>query len=165
MDQKEKLNSSIRTTVAEFKNIVLSEIVNKLGAIGEMLDDSEMKGDRLYTVSESISTMTVSIEKINSKIETDLRYINKIFKEGELVREATVAFFATVQIEGGRKVERDIEYFNLDVIISVGYRVKSKRGTQFRIWANSVLKEYIIKGFAIFYEGTWERKYLAVQCK
>ncbi|WP_026498908.1 hypothetical protein [Butyrivibrio sp. WCD2001] len=116
MDQKEKLNSSIRTTVAEFKNIVLSEIVNKLGAIGEMLDDSEMKGDRLYTVSESISTMTVSIEKINSKIETDLRYINKIFKEGELVREATVAFFATVQIEGGRKVERDIEYFNLDYI-------------------------------------------------
>ena len=77
------------------------------------------------------------------------RHINKIFKEGELVREATVAFFATVQIEGERKVERDIEYFNLDVIISVGYRVKSKRGTQFRIWANSVLKEYIIKGFAM----------------
>ena len=66
-----------------------------------------------------------------------------------MVREATVAFFATVQIENGRKVERDIEYFNLDVIISVGYRVKSKRGTQFRIWENSVLKEYIIKGFAM----------------
>ncbi len=79
--QKEKLNSSIRTTVAEFKDIALSEIVNKLGAIGEMLDDSEMKGDRLYTVSESISTMTASIEKINSRIETDLREIENDFND------------------------------------------------------------------------------------
>ena len=80
-DQKEKLKSSIRTTVAEFKDIALSEIVNKLGAIGEMLDDSEMKGDRLYTVSESISTMTASIEKINSRIETDLREIENDYND------------------------------------------------------------------------------------
>jgi len=79
--QKEKLKSSIRATVAEFKDIALSEIVNKLGAIGEMLDDSEMKGDRLYTVSESISTMTASIEKINSRIETDLREIENDFND------------------------------------------------------------------------------------
>ena len=77
------------------------------------------------------------------------RHINNVFKEGELRREATVANFATVQLEGDRTVKRNIEYYNLDVIISVGYRVKSIRGTQFRIWANSVLKEYIIKGFAM----------------
>ncbi len=80
-DQKEKLKSSIRTTVVEFKDIALSEIVNKLSAIGEMLDDSGMKGDRLYTVSESISTMTASIEKINSRIETDLREIENDFND------------------------------------------------------------------------------------
>ncbi|MBQ6409406.1 MAG: hypothetical protein IJJ64_15400 [Butyrivibrio sp.] len=80
-DHKEKLKSGIRATVAEFKDIALSEIVNKLGAIGEMLDDSGIKGDRLYTVSESISTMTASIEKINSRIETDLREIENDFND------------------------------------------------------------------------------------
>ena len=63
--------------------------------------------------------------------------------------EATVAYFATVQNEGNRQVERNICYYNLDVIISVGYRVKSKRGTQFRIWATGILKEYMRKGFAL----------------
>jgi len=77
------------------------------------------------------------------------RHINNIFKEGELSEEATVAFFATVQNEGNRTVSRDVKYFNLDVIISVGYRVKSHRGTQFRIWATQRLKEYIIKGFTM----------------
>ena len=57
--------------------------------------------------------------------------------------------FATVQTEGDREVTRDIEYYNLDVIISVGYRVKSQRGVEFRKWANKVLKDYIIKGYAI----------------
>ena len=62
---------------------------------------------------------------------------------------STVRKYRTVQIEGKREVERELEYYNLDVIISVGYRVKSHRGTQFRIWATSVLREYIIKGFAL----------------
>jgi len=77
------------------------------------------------------------------------RHINNIFKEKELDLEATVAKFATVQLEGEREVERNIEFFNLDIIISVGYRIKSKRGTQFRIWANKILKDYLIKGFSI----------------
>ena len=77
------------------------------------------------------------------------RHIKNIFTEGELRPEATVAKFATVQTEGNRQVTRDIDYYNLDVIISVGYRVKSLRGTQFRIWASSVLKEYMKKGFAL----------------
>ena len=81
-------------------------------------------------------------------IKTIGKHINNALKE-ELQGLPTVANFATVQNEGGRMVERNIEYYNLDVIISVGYRVKSKRGTQFRIWANSVLKDYLLKGYAI----------------
>lgn len=77
------------------------------------------------------------------------RHIKNIFLEGELDEGSTVAFFATVQNEGGREIERNMAYYNLDVIISVGYRVKSIRGTQFRKWALNVLKEYMIKGFAL----------------
>ena len=77
------------------------------------------------------------------------RHIKNIYMEGELEDSSTVAFFATVQNEGGRSIERKIAYYNLDVIISVGYRVKSLRGTQFRKWALKVLKEYMIKGFAL----------------
>ena len=77
------------------------------------------------------------------------RHIKNIFSEGELDEISTVAKNATVQVEGDRSVTRQIDYYNLDVIISVGYRVKSLRGTQFRRWALSVLKEYLIKGFAM----------------
>lgn len=77
------------------------------------------------------------------------RHIKNIFEEGELSQESTVAFFATVQQEGERQVERNIAHYNLDMIISMGYRVKSYRGVQFRIWATQVLKEYLIKGFAL----------------
>lgn len=77
------------------------------------------------------------------------RHIRNVFEEGELPRERTVAKFATVQQEGDREVSREVEYFNLDVIISVGYRVKSLRGTQFRIWATQRLREYIVKGFTL----------------
>ena len=83
------------------------------------------------------------------KIPYGCPWIRWIFTEGELRLEATVAKFATVQTEGNRQVTRNIDYYNLDVIISVGYRVKSLRGTQFRIWASSVLKEYMKKGFAL----------------
>lgn len=77
------------------------------------------------------------------------RHVKNVFEEGELERKGTVANFATVQAEGPRSVGRDIEHYNLDVIISVGYRVKSHRGTQFRIWATQRLREYLIKGFAM----------------
>lgn len=77
------------------------------------------------------------------------RHIKNVLDEGELRQVSTVAFFATVQQEGGRQVERNIAYYNLDMIISVGYRVKSYRGVQFRIWATQVLKEYLIKGFVL----------------
>lgn len=77
------------------------------------------------------------------------RHIKNIFEERELDYMSTVAKNATVQNEGGKEVLRQIEFYNLDVIISVGYRVKSKRGTQFRIWANSILKEYLMKGYVL----------------
>ena len=77
------------------------------------------------------------------------RHIKNVFESGELKPDSTVAFFATVQNEGARKVERNIAYYNLDMIISVGYRVNSHRGVQFRIWATQVLREYLIKGFAM----------------
>ena len=76
-------------------------------------------------------------------------HIKNIYEDGELEPDATVRKFRTVQAEGSRSVERELEYYNLDVIISVGYRVKSQQGTQFRIWATQRLKEYIIKGFAL----------------
>ena len=76
-------------------------------------------------------------------------HINNAFAEGELEPSATVKEYLTVQNEGGRDVSRNIKYYNLDVIISVGYRVKSLRGTQFRRWALGVLKEYLKKGFAM----------------
>ena len=77
------------------------------------------------------------------------RHLKNIYKDGELVSEATVAKNATVQIEAGRQVTRDIDYYNLDAILSVGYRVNSKQGIQFRIWATNVLKEYLLKGYTV----------------
>lgn len=82
-------------------------------------------------------------------IKTIGKYISTALKEELDNIESTVAEFATVQMEGNREVERNVEYYNLDVIISVGYRIKSKRGVEFRRWANSVLKQYILNGYAV----------------
>jgi death-on-curing family protein len=82
-------------------------------------------------------------------IKTIGKHINNVFIENELDKESTVAKFATVQKEGARYIERSIDFYNLDVIISVGYRVKSQRGVQFRQWATSRLKDYLTKGFTI----------------
>lgn len=81
-------------------------------------------------------------------VKTIGKHINNALRE-ELDGLSTVANFATVQIEGSRRVTRNIDYYNLDVILSVGYRVKSKRGIQFRQWANKVLKEYLLRGYSI----------------
>ena len=98
-------------------------------------------------------TVWLSLDQIAALFERDKstisRHIKGVYDEGELEIEATVAKFATVQTEGARQVERQIEFYNLDVIISVGYRVKSLRGTQFRQWATKRLNEYIRKGFTM----------------
>ena len=98
------------------------------------------------TVWLSLDQMATLFGRDKSTIS---RHVKNVFEEGELSPETTVAKFATVQTEGNREVARNIEYYNLDVIISVGYRVKSQQGTQFRIWATQRLREYIIKGFAL----------------
>lgn len=98
-------------------------------------------------------TVWLTLEQMSALFDRDKstisRHIKNVFEEGELERAATVANFATVQTEGDRQVTRNIEYYNLDVIISVGYRVKSLRGTQFRQWATKRLNEYIRKGFTM----------------
>ena len=95
------------------------------------------------TVWLSIDQMAELFQRDKSTIS---RHIKNVFSEGELVRESVVANFATTAADG--KIYQ-VDYYNLDVIISVGYRVKSKRGTQFRIWALNILKEYMRKGFAL----------------
>ena len=120
---------------------------------GEIIIYNTEDGLARIDVSMKDDTVWLTLDQMSELFQRDKstvsRHIRNIFKEGELNRGATVANFATVQNEGNRRVERKIEYYNLDVIISVGYRVKSIRGTQFRIWARKVLKEYIIKGFAM----------------
>ncbi len=77
------------------------------------------------------------------------KHVKNIFNSGELLEDATVSKMETVQIEGKRRITRNIEYYNLDVIISVGYRVNSQRATQFRIWATRKLKNHLVKGYTI----------------
>jgi hypothetical protein len=91
----------------------------------------------------SLNQLTELFQRDKSVIS---RHVKNLFKEGELVRESVVAKFATTAADGK---SYQVDYFNLDVIISVGYRVKSHRGTQFRIWATQRLREFIIKGFAM----------------
>lgn len=94
-------------------------------------------------------TQSQLVELFDSTKQNISLHINNIFREGELDPGSTVKEYLTVQTEGSRKVSRKITIYNLDVIISVGYRVKSKRGTDFRIWANKILKDYLLKGYAI----------------
>jgi len=110
---------------------------------GSIKIDVRFEQDTVWLTLEQMSTL------FGRDKSTISRHIKNVFEEGELATVATVAKFATVQVEGERTVQRNIDYYNLDVIISVGYRVKSQQGTQFRIWATQRLKEYIIKGFVL----------------
>jgi len=99
------------------------------------------------------NTVWLSQKLIADLFQKDVRTINEhilnIFEEGELLPESTIRKFRIVQKEGERTVERDIDFYNLDVIISVGYRVNSKRDTQFRIWATNVLRRHLVDGYTI----------------
>ncbi len=124
-------------------NINGSEIIMYQTEDGLTKIESIFDGDTVWLSAHQMA------ELFGRDKSTISRHIKNVFAQGELTPMATVAKFTTVQIEGNREVERQIEYYNLDVIISVGYRVKSLRGTQFRIWASGVLKEYMQKGFAM----------------
>lgn len=118
-------------------------------------------GEATVSVNLDGDTVWLSQQQMAALFDKDrtviTRHINNIYKTKELEKSSTCAFFAQVRDEGGRAVERKIPLYNLDMIISVGYRVNSKRGTQFRIWANKVLKEYLIKGYTISNNITEQR--------
>ena len=110
---------------------------------GESKIEVRLENDTVWLSADQMA------ELFQRNKSTISRHIKNVLEDGELEEASTVAFFATVQDEGDRKVERKIAFYNLDMIISVGYRVHSYRGVQFRIWATKVLKEYIVKGFAL----------------
>lgn len=110
---------------------------------GESKIEVRLENDTVWLSADQMA------ELFQRNKSTISRHIKNVLEDGELEEAATVAFFATVQNEGDREVERRIAFYNLDMIISVGYRVHSHRGVQFRIWATKVLKEYIVKGFAM----------------
>ncbi len=110
---------------------------------GQSKIEVTLSQDTVWLTADQMATL---FQRNKSTIS---RHIKNVFESGELKADSTVAFFATVQTEGKRSIERNIAYYNLDMIISVGYRVNSFRGVQFRIWATQVLREYIVKGFAL----------------
>jgi len=110
---------------------------------GELELNVSVKNESVWLNRNQIS------ELFGRDIKTIGKHISNVFKDKELEIYSTVAKFATLQKEGEREVKRDIEYYNLDVIISVGYRVKSQKGVKFRQWATSILKNYIQNGYAI----------------
>jgi len=120
---------------------------------GQIILYQTQDGESKIEVTLANETVWLTIDQMAELFQrnksTISRHVKNVIESGELQEVRTVAFFATVQNEGGRQVERNIAYYNLDMIISVGYRVNSYRGVQFRIWATQVLKEYLIKGFAL----------------
>ncbi len=118
---------------------------------GETSIDVRLEGDTVW-----LSRMQIA-ELLQTKPQNISLHIGNIYREQELDANSTRKDFFLVQTEGKREVSRRIQLYNLDVIISVGYRVKSKRATQFRIWANKVLKEYIIKGYVINHNAKAEQ--------
>ncbi len=129
----------------------VTEIALYTAQSGRIQLDVNLVGE---TVWLSIGQMVQLFGRDKSVIS---RHLNNIFKINELDRDATVAKFATVQKEGGREVKREVEYYNLDAIISVGYRVNSKEGVQFRKWASQILKEHLIRGYTTYDKRLSER--------
>lgn len=119
------------------------EIIIYQNTEGSIKIDVRLEEETVWLTQEQMATL------FGKGRSTVAEHIANAFEEGELEQRATCRKFRQVRMEGKREVERDIEHYNLDVIISVGYRVKSPQGTQFRIWATQRLKEYIIKGFAL----------------
>ena len=119
------------------------EIVIYTSEDGSVSLDTKLENETIWLTQDM---MTKLFETTKQNISL---HINNIYKDEELDKTSTVKDFLTVRKEGNRTVSRNIEYYNLDMIIAVGYRVNSKRATQFRKWATSTLKEYITKGYAI----------------
>lgn len=112
-------------------------------------EDGAVKIDTIFQNETIWLSQNSMAELFGVNVPAISKHLKNIFEEGELQKEATLSKMETVQNEGGRQITRNKEFYNLDAIIAVGYRVNSKRATQFRIWATAILKEYIIKGFAM----------------
>ena len=112
-------------------------------------EDGRIKVDTIFQDETIWLTQAQMSDLFDVNVPAISKHLNNIFEEGELQREVTISKMETVQQEGSRQVTRTRDFYNLDAIIAVGYRVNSKRATQFRIWATNILKEYIIKGFAM----------------
>ena len=112
-------------------------------ADGAISTEVRLEGETVWLTQKQMAAL------FDKNVMTINQHIANVFAEGELDAEATIRKFLIVRQEGKRQVERDIEHYNLDVIISVGYRVKSKQGTQFRIWASRILKDFLVKGYAL----------------
>jgi len=132
---------------------IAKNIIKIKGTGGDIVLYKTKDGRVALDVRLERETLWLSLNEIADLFGRDKsvisRHLRNVFSSNELKRGPTVAFFATVQHEGGRAVERQIEFFNLDVILSVGYRVNSRQGTQFRIWATQVLKDHILKGYTL----------------
>jgi len=129
--------------IKQNKNNQFSEFLIYKSPNGELKVDVFIKDENIWLTQDKIAFLFGVDRTVITK------HIKNIYEDNELEKNSTSAKFAQVQNEGDRSVKRELKYYNLDIIISVGYRVNSLRATQFRIWANKVLKEYIIKGFAM----------------
>ena len=112
-----------------------------------------MGNNPLLAVSLEDDTIWLTQKQMSELFKKDVRTINEhiqnIYVEEELLQKRTIRKFRIVRLEGNREITRNIEHYNLDVVISVGYRVKSNEGTRFRVWANRVLKDYLISGYVL----------------
>jgi hypothetical protein len=134
---------NLNTKISKPKTMNNSEMLIYQNPEGSIKIDVRLEEETVWLTQSQICEL---FQKSKATIS---EHIKNVFEEGEVESLATVRNFRTVQTEGNREVERAIDFYNLDVIISVGYRVKSQQGTQFRIWATQRLKEYIIKGFTL----------------
>jgi len=120
-----------------------NELVIYRGKHGDVKLKADWRGDTVWATQEQIAQL---FDVDRSGV---VRHINNIYKTNELKKNATCAKIAQVQLEGNRKVKREVPIFNLDMILSVGYRVNSAKATEFRKWANTVLRDYLLRGVAV----------------
>lgn len=126
-------------------------------------DENKVIADVLVMEESIWMTQKQMANLFDADLSVVSKHLSNIFYEGELSEEATVAKIARVQKEGNREVSRQLNFYNLDAIIALGYRINSKKATKFRIWATKILKEYMIKGFALDDERLKRGKTLFVE--
>src|ERR1035437_2759114 len=129
-------------TMTPEKNVTMQNTKGQVVLYKNRLE-VRLEGETVWLTQKQMALL------FNKDVRTVNEHIKNIYRERELNEKPTIRKFRIVQKEGGRTVERDIDFYNLDVIISVGYRVKSLRGTQFRIWATNILRQHLVAGYTI----------------